>query len=122
MKMKTNLELQKELKLRDLYLKRFEKGNFVDIQRIKYEIRKVKNRKNNNKLEVISKKREGKIILIINGNEVLEMEYKKGLGKLLVDITLELEHQMEVYKFAKESKNKVLYMLQDINEKFIIEI
>lgn len=120
--MKTNLELQKELKLRDLYLKRFEKGNFVDIQRIKYEIRKVKNRKNNNKLEVISKKREGKIILIINGNEVLEMEYKKGLGKLLVDITLELEHQMEVYKFAKESKNKVLYMLQDINEKFIIEI
>lgn len=55
--MKTKLELQKQLELRELYLKRFEKGNFVDIQRIKYEIRKVKSRKNNNKLEVITKNR-----------------------------------------------------------------
>lgn len=82
--MKTKLELQKQLELRELYLKRFEKGNFVDIQRIKYEIRKVKNRKNNNKLEVITKNREGQTILVINGKEVLKMEYKKGLGKLLV--------------------------------------
>ena len=120
MKMKINLEMQKELELRDLYLKRFEKGNFVDIQRIKYEIRKVKGRKNNNKLEVISKKRKEKIILIINGNEVLEMEYKKGLGKLLVGITLELEHQMEINKYIKESKYTVLNMLSNINEKFML--
>ena len=88
MKMKINLEVQKQIELRELYLDRFKKGCFVDIQRIKYEIRKVKSRKNNNKLEVISKRRKEKIILIINGNEVLEMKYKEGLGELLVGITL----------------------------------
>ena len=122
MKMKINLEVQKQIELRELYLDRFKKGCFVDIQRIKYEIRKVKSRKNNNKLEVISKRRKEKIILIINGNEVLEMKYKEGLGELLVGITLELEHQMEIYKFAKMSKNRVLNILSDINEKFIREV
>lgn len=117
--MKIKLEQQKEFELRELYLKRFEKGNFVDIQRIKYEIRKVKNRKNNNTLEVTTKKREGQIILVINGKEVLEMAYKKGLGKLLVGITLELEYQMEINRYIKESKYTILNMLSDVNEKFI---
>ena len=91
------------------------KESFIDLQKIKYEIRKVRSRKRNNVIYATTKRNEDKIILIINDKEVLEIRYKKGLEQILTGITYELERQIE-------SRKRVISYLKAINNIVIDEL
>lgn len=91
------------------------KESFIDLQKIKYEIRKVRSRKRNNVIYATTKRNEDKIILIINDKEVLEIRYKKGLEQILIGITYELERQIE-------SRKRVISYLKAINNIVIDEL
>lgn len=92
---------------------KLEKG-YVDIQKIKYEIRKVLNRKNDNIVTPEVFINNDMITLFINKRKVLQMEYKENFESILVDLVKELEIQII-------NRRNILNLLDTINEAFYEE-
>ena len=92
---------------------KLEKG-YVDIQKIKYEIRKVLNRKNDNIVTPEVFIDNDMITLFINKRKVLKMEYRENFESILVDLVKELEIQII-------NRRNILNLLDTINEAFYEE-